>query len=263
MHDTLLPLIERALAGNTRPLEFYLREQSHLPGARANLGLVGELSDELASMTARHSQQVWELLRTLTQDAQAAEGNTPEEFVTLCGVVAYGACAAAYAKWQPDVRVILSRLAGSSSWRVREGVAMAYQHLLVTAPEGTLAYLLALASDGDCLQQRACVAALAEPRLQTEQVREAALEIQGIVMRRFHDIPETERKREDVRILRQGLGYTLSVVVAAQPEPGFALLRECASWSDPDVNWILRENLKKKRLLKFTEYRAHLAQMLA
>lgn len=262
MHDTLLPLIERALANNTRPLEFYLREQSHLPGGRANLGLVGELSDELASMTARNPHQIWGLLGTLTQNAQAVEGNTPAEFVALCGAVAYGACAAAYPEWQPDANVILSRLAGSSSWRVREGVAMAYQHLLVAAPENTLTYLLALAKGGDYLQQRACAAALAEPRLQTEQVREAALEIQGIVMRRFHAIPATERRREDVRVLRQGLGYTLSVVVAVQPEPGFALLRECASWGDPDVNWILRENLKKKRLLKFTEYRAHLAQML-
>ncbi|HEV2580993.1 MAG TPA: hypothetical protein VGT44_09080 [Ktedonobacteraceae bacterium] len=264
MHDTLLPLIERALAENTRPLEFYLREQSHLPGTRANLGLVGEVSDELASMVARHSQQVWELLRTLSQDALVVESNTPAEFVALCGAVAFGACAAAHPDWQPDVRVLLSRMSSSASWRVREGVAMAYQRLLTVAPEATLVYLRDLAADGDCLQQRACVAAVAEPiLLQTEQMKEGALGIQGVIVHRFHDIPLSERKREDVRILRQGLSFTLSVAVAALPEAGFTLLRECASWGDPDINWIIRENLKKKRLLKFTEYSAHLASMLA
>jgi hypothetical protein len=264
MHDTLPPLIERALVENSRPLEFYLREQSHLPGTRANLGLVGEVSDELASMVSRHPKQVWELLRALSQDALVAETNTPAEFVALCGVVAYGACAAAFANWRPDVYVMLSRMSSSASWRVREGVAMAYQRLLAVAPEATLSYLRDLAADGDCLQQRACIAAVAEPiLLQTAQMKEGALEIQRLVVHCFHGIPLSERKREDVRILRQGLSFTLSVAVAALPESGFTLLRECASWADPDINWILRENLKKKRLLKFTEYTAHLASMLA
>ncbi len=39
-HSTLSALVERSLAGNLRPLEFYLREQSRLPGTRANLELV-------------------------------------------------------------------------------------------------------------------------------------------------------------------------------------------------------------------------------
>jgi hypothetical protein len=39
-------------------------------------------------------------------------------------------------------------------------------------------------------------------------------------------------------------------------------MRECAGWNDPDITWILRENLKKKRLAKFTQDTAVLAQML-
>jgi hypothetical protein len=46
------------------------------------------------------------------------------------------------------------------------------------------------------------------------------------------------------------------------PERGFALMRECASWDDPDINWVLRENLKKKRLAKFPEQVEQLAKML-
>jgi hypothetical protein len=40
MHETLASLVARALEGSPRPLEFYLREQSRLPGPRANLALV-------------------------------------------------------------------------------------------------------------------------------------------------------------------------------------------------------------------------------
>jgi hypothetical protein len=264
MHETLPALVERALMDNPRPLEFYLREQSRLPGARANLGLVGEVSDELASKTTRYPRQVQEVLRTLSREALTVEGNTPGEFVALCGVVSMGACAAVHLDWAFDVCDVLSRLARSPSWRVREGVAMAYQRLLAADPDVTLVYLRKLADEGDTLQQRACVAAIAEPiLLQTPQMKVSALDIQAVVVRRFHDIPQSERKREDVRILRQGLGYTLSVAAAALPDAGFALLRECASWGDPDITWIIRENLKKKRLSRFTEQTAHLAKMLA
>jgi len=53
------------------------------------------------------------------------------------------------------------------------------------------------------------------------------------------------------------------VVVAVTPERGFALMRECARWGDADINWVLRENLKKKRLAKFAEHGAMLSELLA
>jgi hypothetical protein len=37
----------------------------------------------------------------------------------------------------------------------------------------------------------------------------------------------------------------------------------CASWGDQDINWVLRENLKKKRLAKYTEHTEKLSRMLA
>jgi hypothetical protein len=40
-------------------------------------------------------------------------------------------------------------------------------------------------------------------------------------------------------------------------------MRECASLNDGDVTWILRENLKKKRLAKFVEDTEVLAKLLA
>ena len=58
------------------------------------------------------------------------------------------------------------------------------------------------------------------------------------------------RKSEPFRILRQGLGYTISVVVCAIPKQGFEFLRQLIHSGDKDLMWIARENLKKNRLLK-------------
>jgi hypothetical protein len=93
-------------------------------------------------------------------------------------------------------------------------------------------------------------------------VLHAALHLQTIVLKRVHLVPRSERRNDDFRVLRRTLGYTLSVVTAASPEQGFALMRECASWHDHDVHWILRENLRKKRLAKFTHDTANLLKLL-
>lgn len=263
MDETLQPLVYRALQENPRPLEFYLREQSHLPGYRANLKLVDDVSDLLAEAVSTRPEDVRRVIAHLTREAKAVEVNTPGEFVVLCGVVASGLCASMYPQWRQEVIARLSEFAANASWRVREGVAMAFQRLLEAAPEETSACLRIWAEEGDCWQQRASVAAVAEPALMNDtMIRDAAFDIQQIVVRRFHAIPPSERKREDVRVLRQAMGYALSVMTAALPEQGFALMRECASWDDADINWILRENLKKKRLAKFSDQVEQLAKML-
>jgi hypothetical protein len=263
MDDTLSPLILRALQDNPRPLEFFLREQSHLPGARANLNLVDDVSNLLAEVVSTREEDVRRVIEHLMRDEKMLEVNTPGEFVVLCGVVACGMCAAVYAAWRSKMFARLSGFACHASWRVREGTAIAFQRLLEAAPEETSVCLRMWASEGNCWQQRASIAAIAEPALMIDEaMREAALDMQQVIVRRFHAIPLSDRKREDVRVLRQATGYTLSVITAALPEQGFALMRECAAWDDADINWILRENLKKKRLAKFSDQVEQLAKIL-
>lgn len=264
MHETLSSLVARAFTGNRRPLEYYLREQSRLPGTRANLELVSNLSSLLIAVVPEQPDQVWMLLNYLVRDEKTVTSNTPDEFVVLCGVVALGACATVRPEWHIEVFELLGDFARSSAWRVREGVAMAFQRLLPAAPQETVEYLIELATKGNCLQQRASITAIAEPSLlHTPAMIDAALTIQRLVLERLHALPVAVRKREDVRVLRQALGYTLSVVAAATPEKGFALMRECAGWGDSDINWVLRENLKKKRLAKFTEHAEKVSRLLA
>jgi hypothetical protein len=265
MYTTLGSLVERAIMGNQRPLEFYLRDQSRLPGPRANLELVNDFSDLLAMVAAEQPENTRGLLKYLTNNAHAAaKTNTPEEFVLLCGVVAYGACAGTQPSWRSEAFEVLADYADHSSWRVREGCAIGFQRLLTSAPQETIRYLKNMATRGNYLRQRAAVAAVAEPPLlHTDELIDAALLIQQIVLERMRCAAPQDRKREEFRSLRQVLGYTLSVVTAAAPERGFALMRECATWGDADITWVLRENLKKKRLAKFAEDTEALIRLLA
>lgn len=263
MDETLSSLILRALHDNPRPLEFFLREQSHLPGPRANLKLVDDVSNLLAEVVSTREEDVGRVIAHLLRHDTTVEVNTPGEFVVLCGVVACGMCAAVYAPWRSGMIARLRELACNASWRVREGTAIAFQRMLEMTPEETSVCLRMWASEGNCWQQRASLAAIAEPTLMNDEaLREAAFDMQQVIVRRFHAIPLSERKREDVRVLRQAMGYTLSVITAALPEQGFALMRQCAAWDDADINWILRENLKKKRLAKFSDQVEQLSKIL-
>src|SRR5579884_2850734 len=80
MYTTLGSLVERAIMGNQRPLEFYLRDQSRLPGPRANLELLGDFSDLLAAVAAEQPEHTRGLLKYLTNEAHTAvKTNTPED----------------------------------------------------------------------------------------------------------------------------------------------------------------------------------------
>ena len=264
-HSTLSSLVERALTGNQRPLEFYLREQSRLPGPRANLELVNDFSYLLAALVNEQPDKVRTLLNYLvSDDHRKLVSNTPAEFVVLCGVVAFGACAAVQTTWRSEVFELLDQYACNTCWRVRQGVEIAFQRLLTVAPQDTIGYLIIMATRGNYYQQRAAIAAMAEPSLLfSHDTVHAALSTLTIILERLRSSPAFDRKREDFRVLRQTLGYAVSVITAAAPEKGFALMRTCATWGDTDIIWILRENLKKKRLAKFVEYTTQLFEMLA
>ncbi|MBV8693867.1 MAG: hypothetical protein JO125_00215 [Chloroflexi bacterium] len=264
MHDTLSSLVERALTDNQRPLEFYLRDNSRLPGPRANLELANDVSALLAASISKYPVKVRSLLNYFTNgDRKMVVANTPDEFLMLCGIIAFGDCAAIEPCWRQEVFDLLDHYACSSHWRIREAAAIAFQHLLMADTGEMIAHLIRLASGGSYLQQRAAIAALAEPPLlYGHDILKAALQVQQIVLERLRDAPEADRKSEDFRVLRRTLGYTLSVVTAAQPEQGFALMRECACWNNADITWVLRENLKKKRLARFVEHTEVVARLL-
>ena len=103
--------------------------------------------------------------------------------------------------------------------------------------------------EDDWLAMRAVAAGVAEPALVKDRsVAERALDLQRKILSRIASAGK--REGEEFRALRQTLGYSLSVVVKEIPKEGFGYLRQIARGGDPDIKWIVRENLKKDRLVK-------------
>jgi hypothetical protein len=212
----------------------YLMQESGLPGPRGNLELAQVAADEATAAQIDH----W-----LTFDARHAPVNSPEEFLAFCGVVGLGRLIVEgqIARW-PTLR----RYASDPRWRTREGVAMALQRIGMADMPELLSRLKAWLTGG-WLEQRAVAAALAEPKLLRDPAHvERALSYLDRITTAI--AAATDRRAEDYKVLRQGLGYCWSVIVVALPKPGKRLMERWLKSDDQDVQWVMRENLKKKRL---------------
>ena len=201
--------------------EPFLLAESGLPGPRANLELVRAVAEEADEPR---------LLRLAASD---------EDFLVMCGAVGLGRLAA-----EGESRHVarLRELASDPRWRVREAVALALQrwgddHFDAMAAEAERW------ADGSPLEGRAAVAALCEPRLL--RAPESARRALGLVERVTAALPQSRD-----RVLRQALGYCWSVAVAALPEEGLERFERLERSTDPDLQWVARENMKKRRLAR-------------
>jgi hypothetical protein len=214
--------------------EPFLLQESGLPGPRANLELLQAVADEGSEAQFRQ----W-----LTLGPDRAPVNSPEQFLAVCGVVGLGRLLA-----EGDRKVLptLRSYACDPRWRMREGVAMALQRLGDRDMDALLAEMEGW-SRGNWLEKRAAAAAVCEPRLLTEPLHAQR------VLQLLDDITTSianaeDRKSDAFRSLRQALGYCWSVAVAALPAEGTAAMEKWLPAADPDVAWIIKENLRKKRL---------------
>lgn len=139
-------------------------------------------------------------------------------------------------------------LATDERWRVREGVVIGLQLLGDESPDALISIVRAWADDPDLYVQRAATAAICEPRLlHTGSAAGTAIDICRRTTRHLSDLPPERRAEPAARNLRQALGYCWSIAVAADPETGLIAFRELPT-DDRDVAWIVKENLRKKRL---------------
>jgi hypothetical protein len=212
----------------------FLLKESGLPGPRGNI----ELAQAVAIEGTRELFQ-----RYLAYNVDVAPVNSPYEFLAFCGAMGLGRLLAEGDKSQFQT---LRTLASDPRWRMREGVAMALQRL-GDVDMRLLIVEMQVWSRGSRLEQRAAAAAICEPRLLVgaEFAREA-LNILDTIM--LHIEPAVDRRSEEFIALRKGLGYCWSVAVAALPVEGKAFMEKWLVYSDKDIQWIMRENLKKNRL---------------
>jgi hypothetical protein len=102
-------------------------------------------------------------------------------------------------------------------------------------------------ADGSPYEQRAAAAALCEPRLlKTAEYARATLEILETITAAIEQ--NHHRKSEDFIALKKGLAYCWSVAVAALPQEGKPYMEHWLASADPDIRWIMKENLSKNRL---------------
>lgn len=212
-----------------------LRALSGLPGPRGNL----ELARAAAELSDR--DRLEELLKI---DQTAPPENTPDTYVVFCGVYGLGK----YAGVDTGILARLRTYARDSRWRIREAVAMSLQlwgesdmHAVLHEVRGWVG--------GDPLEMRAAAAAVCEPALLKDAAcARAVLDLLDAITRAFLTLPE--RSSDPVRTLRQGLAYCWSVAVTADPAYGKPLMEKWIASTDPDIRWMMAENLKKNRLIK-------------
>jgi hypothetical protein len=218
----------------------YLLAHSGLPGPRANLELA-RAAAEVCSAT--------ELRRWARLAPDQAPTGRAEEFLAFAGVLGLG--------WQlvkGDRRALdeLRCHASDPRWRIREAVAMALQ-LWGEVDFEALAAAMHEWAHGLSLERRAAAAALCEPVLLATPKRVGeALAVLAEATAGIAEAGAEERRSDEFKALRKGLGYCWSVAVAAAPEVGRPAFEEFVSWArasnDRDLAWVARENLRKRRL---------------
>jgi hypothetical protein len=214
----------------------YLLKESGLPGPRGNIELAQVVADE---------GDLQRFQRYTAYTAAEAPTNSPYEFLAFCGVVGLGRL---LAEGDTNQLGVLRRCASDPRWRIREAVAMALQRL-GDVNMGRLIAAMHEWGQGTPLEQRAAVAALCEPRLLGQA--EDARAVLGILDQITASIEQVDHRRsEDFLTLRKGLGYCWSVAVVALPVEGKALMEQWLVKPDKDVRWIMKENLKKARLVR-------------
>lgn len=235
---------------NEQSVADYLASNSHLPGPRGNLELAYAFAEVAEDFSTRDPHKIWELAsKLISVSASEAPVNNPKEFLPFCGAVAIGVIGSTHKIFRRKAFALLKDLAGDSRWRTREGVAMGLQKLIASQSQNALKELDSWIAENDWLAMRAVAAGIAEPALlRDEQTVEDALGLHKKIFAQM--LVAGERKTAEFRTLRQTLGYSLSVVTCASPKEGFAYMQQIAGSHDADVLWVIKENLKKNRLIR-------------
>lgn len=197
-----------------------------------------------------HLDDVWNLSVKLTQlSSQEAPTNDPKEMIPFCGARALGSIGAISEDYFKTSVIILRELANDSRWRMREAVAAALGRILLQKGQLLFHELEQWIIKNNWLEMRAVATGIAHPSALTKEFHpHLALDLHKTIFQRI--CATKERDSEHFKVLRKGLSYSLSVVVQAIPEEGFGYIRYLIGINDPDIKFIVRENLKKNRLKK-------------
>lgn len=222
----------KPIINDREKLEKFIIKNSNLPGPRGNL--------ELAFAFAEIYEDFDVLLGWIRITEEQADVNDPKSFPAFCAAVCLGKIYTE--KKDEEIITILKRLANDGRWRMREAVAFAFQYV----GENDFSELKKLFSEwikkSNNLEKRAILVSLAHPPFLNEDNARYCFDVTDIVLNQMD-------REDDFDVLRKGLEFTISVFAAANPDLGLDFIRKWIG-NDKIIDKIMRENLKKNRLVK-------------
>lgn len=217
--------------------EYFLKEHSSLPGPHANI--------ELAKAFARIGT-LMDFKKFIRIGPEEAPENTPESFLTFCGVLGIGK----YLSKHHDGGLLfaLKEKANDPRWRIREAVTMALQSIGRKRIKRLLGYAKSWV-EGSFMEQRAAITALCEPDLLADRKTcEEVLDLLDWATATM--IEKDDQQDEGYEVLRKALSYCWSAAVAALPDEGKLMMERWIRERHPVVTHIMIENLENKSLQK-------------
>jgi hypothetical protein len=213
----------------------FLKNHSNLPGPRANI--------ELAKAFARIGT-LMDFKKYMQFGPAEAPANTPDEFLTFCGVLGYGQYLSQY--HDSGLMLELKEKANDTRPLIRKAVAMALQIIGRKRMDRLKGYAKNWV-DGSYLEQRAAIQAVCDPDLlRDKEVSLLALELLDWVTANMVD--RDDQQNGGYEELQKALSDCWSEAVTAFPEKGKPMMERWMKEKHPVVNNIMRENLKKERL---------------
>lgn len=224
---------------NCRDWDEYLMTNSGLPGPRGNL----ELAEAVRMIGSEEA-----FLKYISLKPEEAPENTREVFLVFCGVVGLGRL---ISEGKNEYLKILQQFASDPRWRIREAVAIALQAYGERDMDGLINDMKYWA-EGNNYEKRAAAAALCEPKLlkKKEQVM-CILQILDKITESIRGMKS--RNNESFKTLKKGMAYCWSVAIVKAPDEGKRMFERWLLIDDRDINWIIKENLKKDRLKRMDE----------
>ncbi len=246
----LSPLVEKYLAiVDSSELEKYLLANSNLPGPRGNIELAYALSESLESYNIEDIDKLFSLFkRWASISLDLAPVTESSVMLPFCGVHAIGKIGCLYVSKKDEAIKLLKKSAVDKRWRIREAVCMALQFMLDKYPEFIIKHFEEWIKTENYLELRAIAAAYADPNLLKQRI----ISQNGLkAHRKIFDIilKSKNRKSEEFKTLRQALGFTFSLIAVVHSPNAFGVMKKLIELNDKDVDWIIKENMKKKRLI--------------
>ncbi len=238
-------------SGNTTDLLGYLTAEGGLPGADPELtGAFTGVVREFAAADPDDRRLLWDLCIMLADiPPEGAPASDLHELLISCGIRGIGTIGSLSPACAEPALTRLAEASADPRQRIREAAGMGVRDILSRQRDTVIPELARWVEGGSWLTMRAAIMGIVEPDLLGEpDIPTAAFHLHRKVLIRIYTA--RERQSEAFGALRMTLGSTLAPVIAALPGIGFEYLRQLATLDDPDIRWIVRENLRESGLQK-------------